>query len=85
MRGRSLGELLAAEASATATALARAGRPSMTITIDRCDAHGVGELLMMWMLATVYAGALYRVNPLDQPGVELGKRLAKDALALKRS
>ena len=57
----------------------------MTITIDRCDAHGVGELLMMWMLATVYAGALYRVNPLDQPGVELGKRLAKDALALKRS
>jgi glucose-6-phosphate isomerase len=35
---------------------------------------------MMWMLTTVYAGALYRVNPLDQPGVELGKRLAKEAL-----
>jgi glucose-6-phosphate isomerase len=26
-------------------------------------------------LATVYAGALYSVDPLDQPGVELGKRL----------
>lgn len=85
MRGRSLGELLAAEATATAAALSRAGRPSMTVTIDRCDAHGLGELLMMWMLATVYAGALYRVNPLDQPGVELGKVLARDALSGKKA
>jgi glucose-6-phosphate isomerase len=81
MRGRTLGQLLDAEASATASALARAGRPSLTITLDACDAHNVGELLMMLMLATVYAGALYRVNPLDQPGVELGKKLAKEALS----
>jgi glucose-6-phosphate isomerase len=30
---------------------------------------------MLLQTATVYAGALYEVNPLDQPGVELGKRL----------
>jgi glucose-6-phosphate isomerase len=30
---------------------------------------------MLLELATVYAGALYGVDPLDQPGVELGKRL----------
>ncbi|NNL29476.1 MAG: glucose-6-phosphate isomerase, partial [Gemmatimonadetes bacterium] len=30
---------------------------------------------MLFQIATVYAGALYDVNPLDQPGVELGKRL----------
>ncbi|MBM4194187.1 MAG: glucose-6-phosphate isomerase [Gemmatimonadetes bacterium] len=80
MKGRSLGELLGAEADATARALVSAGRPSMTITVDRADARAVGELMMCLMLATVYAGALYRVNPLDQPGVELGKRLAKEAL-----
>ena len=32
------------------------------------------------MQATTIAGALYRVNPLDQPGVELGKRLANAEL-----
>lgn len=84
MRGRTLGELLDAEADATAGALARAGRPSLSITLDACDAHSVGELLMMLMLATVYAGALYRVNPFDQPGVELGKKLAKEALTAPR-
>lgn len=30
---------------------------------------------MLFQIATVYAGALYGVDPLDQPGVELGKRL----------
>ena len=80
MRGRSLGELLDAEAGATARALLSAGRPSLTITVDAVNAHTMGELLMMLMIATVYAGALYRVNPLDQPGVELGKRLAIEAL-----
>jgi glucose-6-phosphate isomerase len=30
---------------------------------------------MMLQIATVYAGALYDVDPFDQPGVELGKQL----------
>ena len=30
---------------------------------------------MLLQVATVYAGALYGVNPLGQPGVELSKRL----------
>ncbi|MBI1808977.1 MAG: glucose-6-phosphate isomerase, partial [Gemmatimonadetes bacterium] len=79
--GHSLGALLDAERAATAQALARAGRPNQTITLDRVDAQGVGSLLMFLMHATIYAGALYRVNPLDQPGVEAGKVLAKASLA----
>jgi glucose-6-phosphate isomerase len=35
----------------------------------------MGQLFMMFQIATVYAGALYDVNPFDQPGVELGKEL----------
>ena len=41
---------------------------------------------MMLQIATVYAGALYDVDPLDQPGVELGKELTYgswDVAALK--
>lgn len=73
--GRTIGELFDAERVATTAALAGEGRMNMTIELPRVDAFAVGQLLMMLELATVYAGALYAVNPLDQPGVELGKRL----------
>jgi glucose-6-phosphate isomerase len=73
--GRTLGELLDAERQATAAALASRGRMNMTIELPRIDAHAIGQLLMMLQVATVYAGALYDVDPLDQPGVELGKQL----------
>ncbi|MFO7895261.1 MAG: glucose-6-phosphate isomerase [Longimicrobiales bacterium] len=73
--GHTLGELLDAERRATAAALAERGRMNMTLTLPRLDEHAIGELLMMLEIATVYAGALYGVDPLDQPGVELGKRL----------
>jgi hypothetical protein len=48
---------------------------NMTIELPRIDAHALGQLFMMLQIATVYAGALYDVDPLDQPGVELGKQL----------
>jgi glucose-6-phosphate isomerase len=73
--GRTLGELLDAERTATAAALTAAGRMNMTLELPRVDAHAVGQLLMFLQVATVYAGGLYDVDPLDQPGVELGKRL----------
>ncbi len=72
--GHKLGELLSIEQRATAGALARRGRPNMTIHVDRVDAHHLGALFMLLEIATVYAGELYGVNPLDQPGVELGKQ-----------
>jgi len=73
--GASLGRLLDAERRATAEALRREGRPNATFVLPRVDAHALGELFMLLQIATVYAGALYGVDPLDQPGVELGKIL----------
>lgn len=75
LRGRGFGELLRAEARATAGALAQMGRPTMTLRVTRADAWHLGGLFMFFELATIYAGALYGVDPLDQPGVELGKQL----------
>ena len=72
--GHKLGELLSIEQRATAGALARRGRPNMTVRIDRVDARHLGGLFMLLEIATIYAGELYGVNPLDQPGVELGKQ-----------
>lgn len=72
--GHQLGELLSIEQRATAGALARRGRPNMTIHVDHVDAWHLGALFMLLEIATIYAGELYGVNPLDQPGVELGKQ-----------
>ena len=88
--GHSLGALMDAERRATAAALAAHKRPSMTITLDRCDAWHLGGLVLMMELAAIYAGALYGVDPLDQPAVELGKRMAvneleRQALVIERT
>ena len=72
--GHRLGELLDIERRATAGALARRGRPNMTLSLERVDAWHVGGLLMFLEMATAYAGRLYGVNAFDQPGVELGKQ-----------
>lgn len=72
--GHQLGELLDIERRATAGALARRGRPNMTLRLDTVDAFHVGGLFMFLELATAYAGPLYGVNAFDQPGVELGKQ-----------
>ena len=72
--GHRLGELLDIERRATAGALARRGRPNLTIHVDKPDAHHLGALFMFLEIATIYTGELYGINPLDQPGVELGKQ-----------
>ncbi len=72
--GHHLGELLSIEKRATAGALARRGRPNMTITIDRVDAWHVGALFMLLEIATIHAGVMGGIDPLNQPGVELGKQ-----------
>ncbi len=76
LTGHSLGELIDIEQRATAGALARRGRPNMTITLDRVDAGDVGQLMMLLEIATAYAGQLYEIDAFNQPGVELGKQFA---------
>lgn len=73
--GHTLGELLRTEMLATEAALARRGRMNMTIELPRVDARSLGGLFMLLQIATVYGGGFYGVDPLDQPGVELGKQL----------
>src|SRR5205823_11716365 len=76
LAGHSLFEFLSIEQRATAGALAKRGRPNMTITIDRVDPWHVGALIMLLEIATAYAGELYGIDAFDQPGVELGKQFA---------
>jgi len=74
--GHSLGELIDVEHRATAGALAKRGRPNLTIRLTRVDEWHVGGLIMLLELATAYAGQLYGIDAFNQPGVELGKQFA---------
>ncbi|HET6578187.1 MAG TPA: glucose-6-phosphate isomerase [Gemmatimonadales bacterium] len=80
LAGHSLGELLRTEYEATASALAQMGRMSCTLRLPDLSADTIGELVMFYQIATGYAGAWYGIDPFDQPGVELGKRLTYAAM-----
>jgi len=72
--GHTLGELIRTEQAATARALAMAGRPNMTFTMPKVTPASLGYLMYVLEVATVMSGYLYGVDPLDQPGVEVGKQ-----------
>lgn len=81
LSGKTFGELLDACAEGTARALTAAKRPNVTITLPRLDEEHLGELFFLFMMEVVFLGKLYRVDPYGQPGVELGKKIAKDILS----
>lgn len=75
--GRSMGELIAAQARATATMLTNAGRPVRRLRVPAADARTVGALMMHFMLETVVAAHLLGVDPFGQPAVERGKGMVR--------
>ena len=83
LAGKHMGDLVAAEARATAQTLSRNGRPVRQIRIPKIDETSVGALMMHFMLETILMGRLMGVDPFDQPGVEEGKVLARQFLAGK--
>jgi glucose-6-phosphate isomerase len=75
LQGHSLNDLFQAEKRATAFNLMKEGRPSLTIRLPEINAFTIGQLIYLLEVTTVAAGSLFGVNPLDQPGVEGGKRI----------
>ncbi len=80
LAGRNLAEVIDAEFRATRQVITDVGHPNMTIRLPAMNAHVLGQLIDLYQRATIYAGLLYGINPLDQPSVEIGKRLAIDYL-----
>jgi glucose-6-phosphate isomerase len=78
--GKTIGDLVAAEARATAETLAKNGCPVRTIHVDELNEETLGELMMHFMLETIIAAHLIGIDAFDQPAVEEGKVLAKKYL-----
>jgi glucose-6-phosphate isomerase len=78
---------MAAQASALAFGRAEAktpqeiypgGRSSNLIVLDRLDPANLGMLLALYEHKIFTQGVIWNLNSFDQPGVELGKKLAHD-------
>ena len=71
--GKTVNELINAEADSTRVSLSDYARPTVTITLPKVDGYHVGQLLYMLEVQTAIAGALYNINAFNQPGVEQAK------------
>jgi glucose-6-phosphate isomerase len=83
LSGHTLSELIKAEEEATELALSKAGRPNMTIIIPQINAYHLGQLFHFFEIATAFTGALFGINPFNQPGVEEGKNLTYGMMGKK--
>jgi glucose-6-phosphate isomerase len=81
LAGRTIGDLMDAEARATIETLARNGRPVRTLHVPQIDECSMGALLMHYMLETVITAQLLGVDAFDQPAVEQSKVLTREFLA----
>lgn len=77
---KSLGSLMKAEADATAEALAIEGVQSITLKTLDLSPKSLGEMFMVFQLWVGALGEALKIDAFDQPGVELGKRIAKEKL-----
>lgn len=73
LAGEYLGTLLKNEKKATEYALLESKRPCMSIIFPEINAYTVGQFIYLYEVTTSFAGALFKINPYDQPAVELGK------------
>jgi glucose-6-phosphate isomerase len=80
LAGRPIGDLVDAEARATADTLAKHGRPVRRIHVPKIDERSMGAIFMHFMLETIIMGRMMGIDPFDQPAVEEGKVLARKYL-----
>jgi len=80
LRGVPFGALLQAEGLGTQMALASSPTPMVELRMAADGTENAGRLMGLLEATTLLTGWLLDINPLDQPAVELGKRLAKARL-----
>lgn len=68
--GKTVNNLINAEADSTQATLIDYSRPTITIKIPKVDGYHIAQLLYMLEMQTAITGALYNINTFDQPSVE---------------
>lgn len=81
--GHTLNKLLDAERKGTESSLNNNNRLNCTITLPRITPYTLGQLFYFYEMAVIFLGELYKVNPLDQLGVEESKAIACSLMGRK--
>lgn len=81
--GITSGDYLSAFLHGTRNALYENGRLSITITMERLDAAGLGALIALYERAVGLYASTINVNAYHQPGVEAGKKMAAEIISLQ--
>lgn len=82
--GITSGDYLVGFLAGTRRALHENGRPSLTIALDRLDAHALGALIALYERAVGFYASLININAYHQPGVEAGKKAAARVIELQQ-
>ena len=77
LAGRSMGDLVEAEARGSFDTLVSAGRPVRLIELSEINEFEIGAVLMHFMAETILTADLLAIDAFDQPEVEAGKIRAK--------
>jgi glucose-6-phosphate isomerase len=80
MAGRTMGELMKAEQTATIQVLNNNNCPTRILEISEVSPEVVGALMMQLIIETLLTADVMEVNCFDQPAVEQGKILARQYL-----
>ncbi len=80
--GFNTGDYLGGFLRGTRSALADAGRKSMTISIPAVNDFYLGSLISLFERSVSYYAALININAYHQPGVEAGKKAATQFLEI---
>jgi len=79
--GKKLGDILRAEKIGTEFALVKAGVPCVSVRIPRIDEYCLGQFIALMEMQVFFSCAIALIDPFNQPGVELGKKVSKEILA----
>ncbi len=81
-RGFKITDILSAQRTGTAKALAEYKIPVTEMLFEKYDDHAIGFMFVWFEVLTAVLGHHLQINPFDQPAVALGKRLALENLEL---
>jgi glucose-6-phosphate isomerase len=78
--GKNLNQIVAAEQESTIEILAKQDLPIRVIELEKVNEESLSALMMKMFLETILVAKVKKINPFDQPAVELRKILSKEYL-----
>jgi len=80
LKNKNLDNIILAQKNASENVFSKRNIPFRTFQINKRDEKTLGELFTFFILETILIGRVLKINPFDQPAVELIKRETKKIL-----